>query len=120
MGKNELTLELGCDGEELGVRSEELGVNYQLSTINYQLSTVTLRDVLFSTSLGEDERSRGTTIQLQSDTPTGIDNNEQRTENNGQSVYDIHGRKASGQSPIVNGQLPKGIYIIDRKKVVIK
>ncbi|MBR3733636.1 MAG: hypothetical protein IKN22_03805, partial [Bacteroidaceae bacterium] len=120
LGKNELTLELGCDGEELGVRSEELGVNYQLSTINYQLSTVTLRDVLFSTSLGEDERSRGTTIQLQSDTPTGIENNEQRTENNGQSIYDIHGRKASGQSPIVNGQLPKGIYIIDRKKVVIK
>ena len=95
--------------------------------VNGQLSTVTLRDVLFSTSLGEDERSRGTTIQLQPDTPTGIENREQRTENNGQwstvngqSVYDIHGRKASGQSPIVNGQLPKGIYIIDRKKVVIK
>ncbi|MBR4649392.1 MAG: CotH kinase family protein [Bacteroidaceae bacterium] len=105
LGKNELTLELGCDGDS------------QCPMPNAQCS---ISNVLFSTSLGEDERSRGTTIQLQSDTPTGIDNNEQRTENNGQSVYDIHGRKASGQSPIVNGQLPKGIYIIDRKKVVIK
>jgi hypothetical protein len=105
LGKNELTLELGCDGDS------------QCPMPNAQCS---ISNVLFSTSLGEDERSRGTTIQLQPDTPTGIENREQRTDNNGQSIYDIHGRKASGQSPIVNGQLPKGIYIIDRKKVVIK
>jgi hypothetical protein len=111
LGSSVLTLELGCDGEELGV-------NYQLSTINSQPSTVTLRDVHFATSLGEDHRSRATTIQLQPDTPTGIDNSEQRTENNGQSVYDLQGRKVNGQSSMVNGQLPKGIYIIRGRKVV--
>ena len=111
LGSSVLTLELGCE-------SEELGVNYQLSTINYQLPTVTLRDVHFATSLGEDHRSRATTIQLQPDTPTGIDNSEQRTENNGQSVYDLQGRKVNGQSSMVNGQLPKGIYIIRGRKVV--
>ena len=69
-------------------------------------------------SLGEDHRSRATTIQLQPDTPTGIDNSEQRTENNGQSVYDLQGRKVNRQWSMVNGQLPKGIYIIRGRKVV--
>ena len=36
------------------------------------------------------------------------------------AVYDLSGRKISGQSSMVNGQLRKGIYIKDGKKVVFK
>ena len=36
------------------------------------------------------------------------------------TVYDLSGRKISGQSSMVNGQLRKGIYIKDGKKVVFK
>ena len=34
--------------------------------------------------------------------------------------YDLNGRKINGQRSMVNGQLPRGIYIHNGKKVVIK
>ena len=34
-------------------------------------------------------------------------------------VYDLHGRKVNRQS-LVNGQLKKGLYIVNGKKIVIK
>ena len=97
IGKNVLTLELGKD-------------NSQLSAANCQLS---ISNVLFATSKGEDERSRGTTILLQSDDPTGIEEigNTQNSKLNTQTYYDLQGRK-------INGQLPKGIYIIHGRKVI--
>ena len=39
---------------------------------------------------------------------------------NGQSVYDLQGRKINGQSSMFNVQLPKGIYIVNGKKVLVK
>jgi len=36
------------------------------------------------------------------------------------AVYDLQGRKHNGQSSMVNGQLKKGIYIQNGKKVVVK
>ena len=97
IGKNVLTLELGKD-------------NSQLSAANCQLS---ISNVLFATSKGEDERSRGTTILLQSDDPTGIEEigNSQNSILNTQTYYDLQGRR-------INGQLPKGIYIIHGRKVI--
>ena len=47
-----------------------------------------------------------------------IDNRQQTTDDS-QSVYDLSGRKiAHGQLSMANGQLKKGIYIVNGKKVV--
>ena len=35
-------------------------------------------------------------------------------------VYDLQGRKVNGQSSMVNGQLKKGLYIVNGRKTVIK
>ncbi len=55
---------------------------------------------------------------------TGIDESGVRSEEvgvgNDQSAYDLQGRKVNGQSSMVNGQLPKGILIVNGKKVIIK
>ncbi len=55
---------------------------------------------------------------------TGIDELGVRSEElgvgNDQSAYDLQGRKVNGQSLMVNGQLPKGILIVNGKKVIIK
>ena len=39
---------------------------------------------------------------------------------NAQSVYDLQGRKINAQSSMFNVQLPKGIYIVNGKKVLVK
>ena len=41
-------------------------------------------------------------------------------ESNVEAIYDLSGRKINGQWSIVNCQLPKGIYIINGKKTIIK
>ena len=48
---------------------------------------------------------------------TGIENRELRTENNSQ-VYDLQGRRVNSQSSMLNGQLPKGVYIVNGQKVL--
>lgn len=35
-------------------------------------------------------------------------------------IYDLQGRKVNGQSSMVNGQLKKGLYIINGKKVLVR
>ena len=104
VGKNVLTLELGKD-------------NSQLSAANCQLS---ISNILFATSKGEDERSRGTTILLQSDDPTGIEEigNTQKSKLNTQTYYDLQGRKISNLKS-QNSNL-KGLFIIDRKKIIVR
>jgi hypothetical protein len=54
------------------------------------------------------------------DIATGIKSmqNAQGTMHN--DVYDLQGRKVTGQSSMGNGQLKKGLYIVNGKKVVIK
>ena len=54
---------------------------------------------------------------------TGIENIEHSTlniEHSEGAVYDLSGRKINGQSSMVNGQLSKGIYIMNGKKVSFK
>lgn len=53
---------------------------------------------------------------------TGVsDANKNHNENlNDNNVFDLQGRKINGQSSMVNGQLKKGLYIVNGKKVVIK
>jgi hypothetical protein len=34
------------------------------------------------------------------------------------TIYDLQGRRVNGQSSRVNGQLKKGVYILNGKKVV--
>ena len=41
-------------------------------------------------------------------------------ENDNENVYDLSGRRINGQWSMVNGQLPKGIYIVNGRKVFIK
>ena len=104
VGKNVLTLELGKD------HSQSSAANCQLSISN----------ILFATSKGEDERSRGTTILLQSDDPTGIEEigNTQNSKLNTQTYYDLQGRKISNRKS-QNSNL-KGVFIIDHKKIIVR
>lgn len=52
---------------------------------------------------------------------TGIENFEQDTEGRKQSVYDLQGRKISHDScGVPYSRLPKGIYIINGKKTVVR
>ena len=55
------------------------------------------------------------------DEATGIIAIEHGTLTIDHSVYDLSGRRvANGQSSMVNGQLPSGVYIVSGKKVIIK
>ena len=54
---------------------------------------------------------------------TGIENREQRTENNVQSTYDLQGRKVSDSNSSTLqsfNSLPNGVYIVNGQKVAIK
>ena len=52
---------------------------------------------------------------------TSIDHSTLNIDHSSDAVYDLSGRKvANGQSSMVNGQLKKGVYILNGKKVVIK
>ena len=55
-----------------------------------------------------------------SDETTGIDalNDERGTLND--AIYDLSGRRVNVQSSMFNGQLPKGIYVRNGKKIVVK
>ena len=59
-------------------------------------------------------------MQLTYDIETGIKSmhNSQCTMHN--EVYDLQGRKVNGQSSMFNGQLKKGLYIVNGKKEVVK
>jgi hypothetical protein len=48
----------------------------------------------------------------------GIHNSQFRIQNSEFTIYDLNGRKVSGRLP--NGQLKKGIYIINGKKVIVR
>ena len=54
------------------------------------------------------------------DDPTSIDNGQLTIDNEEESIYDLSGRKVNGQWSTVNGQLPKGIYIRNGRKVAVK
>ena len=52
---------------------------------------------------------------------TAIDHSTFNVQRSTFNVYDLQGRKvANGQSSMVNGQLKKGLYIVNGRKVVIK
>ena len=55
------------------------------------------------------------------DDPTSIVSHESRVMSQEfGTVYDLSGRRINGQSSMVNGQLPKGIYIHNGKKIIVK
>ncbi|MBR6714485.1 MAG: hypothetical protein IKI80_04015, partial [Bacteroidaceae bacterium] len=121
VGKSELTLELGKNS---GQRSVDNG----------QLLTATLGNVLFATSMGEDERSMSRTAEFTAEELTGINNavaivSQQgnsvtlsSTENCVVPVYGADGRVyrlysiKAGRETIT---LPPGVYIINKEKVIV-
>ena len=59
-------------------------------------------------------------LNLGDEDATGIRTIEHSPLNIDHSVYDLLGRKVNGQSSMVNGQLQKGVYVKNGKKVIIK
>ena len=122
IGRSELTLELGKN-------------NAQCSMFNAQLLKATLSNVLFSTSLGEDERSGSRTATFTSEELTGLNSAVAVVgqEGNGVTlssaadtvvpVYGVDGRVyrlyhlTGGRETIT---LPQGIYIINQQKIVVR
>ena len=121
VGKSELTLELGKNS---GQRSVDNG----------QLLTATLGNVLFATSMGEDERSMSRTAEFTAEELTGINNavaivSQQgnsvtlsSTENCVVPVYGADGRVyrlysiKAGRETIT---LPHGVYIVNQQKIIV-
>jgi len=74
----------------------------------------------------QDEKSltdEGSTFRvMEAPDPDGIEeimSDELRMMNEG-GIYDLSGRQVNVQSSMFNGQLRKGIYIINGKKVLVK
>ena len=66
--------------------------------------------------------TKGVRIVLH-DNPNGIaemKNERVKSEKYDNTIYDLQGRKIYSQSSILNSQLPKGLYIVNGKKVVVK
>jgi hypothetical protein len=60
-------------------------------------------------------------LTLVFDETTGVNEVIEVNEVSDDSWYDLSGRKvANGQSSMVNGQLKKGVYILNGRKVVVK
>ena len=97
VGRSELILDLG------------LADGVQFSNVNAQLCSTS--NVLFATSLGEDERSNSRSIEFRTEEPTAINGKSVVNGASGSDVFDMQGRK-------VKGEADKGIYIINRRKVV--
>ena len=122
VGKSELTLELGKN-------------NGQCSMINGQLLSASLSNVLFSTALGEDERSQSRTAEFTSEELTGLNSAVAIVGQQGNSVtlssseaavvpvYGADGRVyrlyslKGGRETIT---LPPGVYIINKQKIIIR
>ena len=123
IGRSELTLDLGW------------GDNSQISNFNSQILRASLSNVLFSTSLGEDERSGGRTAQFTSEELTGLNSAVAIVGQEGKSVtlnstsdtvvpvYGVDGRVyrlyhlTGGHETIT---LPQGVYIINQQKIIIR
>ncbi len=52
------------------------------------------------------------------DDATSIEHSTFNIEHSKESIYDLSGRKVNGQRSMVNGQLPKGVYIVNGKKIL--
>lgn len=59
-------------------------------------------------------------MKLTQTEPTGISATLMNNEIVNSDVYDLQGRKVNGQSSMVNGQLKKGLYIINGRKMISK
>ncbi len=57
-------------------------------------------------------------LNLEEDDATSIEHSTLNIEHSEESIYDLSGRKVNGQWSTVNGQLPKGVYIVNGKKII--
>ena len=95
---------LKSDGSSLSVTAEGLKITFVdgnlVATQGGQTTTIALTDLnkMYFTS-------EATGIKLTDSEQLTIDNAE---------VYDIQGRRVNGQWSTVNGQLPRGIYIVKK------
>ena len=129
VGRSELTLELGKNNGQLSM------VNAQCSMLNAQCYRASLSNVLFATSLGEDERSGSRTAIFTSEELTGLNSAVATVGQQGNSVqlssaadtvvpvYGVDGRVyrlyhlTGGHETIT---LPQGVYIINQQKIIVR
>ena len=122
-GKSELTLELGWGDAKA-----------QVHDIYAKVLRASIGNVLFATSLGEDERSNSRSVEFLAEEPTGINGavsvvgqsgntlTLSATDNTVLPVYGVDGRIfrlytiAAGRETIT---LPHGIYIINKQKIIL-
>ncbi|MDO4951486.1 MAG: hypothetical protein Q4E49_05430 [Bacteroidales bacterium] len=106
----------------------------QRSVDNGQLLAATLGNVLFATSMGEDERSMSRTAEFTAEELTGINNavavvgqqgNSVTLSSTEQAVVPVYGADGrvyrlysikAGRETIT---LPPGVYIINKEKVIV-
>ena len=123
VGRSELTLDLGKSNGQPSMMA------------NGQLLTANLSNVLFSTSLGEDERSQGRTAEFTAEELTGLNSAVAVVGQQGNSVtlsstattvvpvYGVDGRvyrlyQLNGGRETIT--LPQGVYIINQQKIIIR
>ena len=57
-------------------------------------------------------------LNTEEDDATSIEHSTFNIEHSKESIYDLSGRKVNGQRSMANGQLPKGVYIVNGKKIL--
>ena len=63
----------------------------------------------------------GRTIWQEYEGGTGIgeiQNSKLKIQNDADAIYDLDGRRVNGQWSIITGQLPRGLYIVNGKKIL--
>ena len=120
-GKSELILDLGWTDKS--------------QALNTKLQNATLANVLFATSLGEDERSISRSVEFMAEEPTGLNSAVALVGQEGNAltfsvaeesvlpVYGVDGRVYrlyhlnAGSETIT---LPYGVYIINKQKIIVR
>lgn len=124
IGRSELTLDLSWGDAKAKV-----------ADINSTVLRATLANVLFASSLGEDERGQSRSVEFVVDEPTGINGAVSIVDQQGNNltlnsageavvpVYGVDGRvfryyKLQGGNETIS--LPHGVYIINKQKIIIR
>ncbi|MBR5394158.1 MAG: family 43 glycosylhydrolase [Bacteroidaceae bacterium] len=112
--KKQIVLDLRTATYTSGERTGEPLDTKNVRIISFWSNKVSIVvDDMYLTNNEDYTREKGTGIEE-------IQNSEFRIQNEADAIYDLSGRRVNSQSSIHNAQLPKGIYIVNGKKVAIK
>ena len=116
----DLDLSDGTNYYAMGVNSDKIGF-YKFD--NAGTTSITLganRAYLDTTASGGTVKGFAFSFDGSEDGIGEIEDSKLKIQNGDGAVYDLSGRRVNGQWTMANGQLPKGVYIVSGKTIMIK